>query len=260
MYQDPMDFPLTRRTALRLTLGAGFVFSFGGAAFAASDFWNKKQPSEWSSDEIHRLMSKSPWAKEVNAGALPQPNGPSSGVGPDISPGGLGGRGMGEPGAAGGYEIGSRREQRDRGAGPASAVTIRWESAQPVLDATRETFPADFANHYVIAVAGLPVEWGLERAARGHRTPDADPSVRLSDLVERLKAGATLEAKDKEPEGAGVVRRAPSDEAWLFGFSRELLPLTAADKDIQFALTSGPMMVKAKFEPKEMMYRGRLAL
>jgi hypothetical protein len=128
-----------------------------------------------------------------------------------------------------------------------------------MLDATRETLPTDFANHYVIAVAGLPVEWGLDRAARGHRS-DAEQSIHLSDLVERLQAGATLQAKDKEPEGAGLVRRAPSDEAWLFGFSKELLPLTASDKEVEFALKSGPMAVKAKFEPKEMMYRGRLAL
>ncbi|HWD97897.1 MAG TPA: hypothetical protein VG345_02625 [Bryobacteraceae bacterium] len=254
-----MQSSVTRRMALRLTFGAGVIFSPVTVALAAADFWNKKQPSEWSGSEIQHLMSKSPWAKEVNAGVLPQPNGPNAGPGPDTSPGGLGGgRGMGGPGG-GGYNIGSGREQRDRGARPAAAVTVRWESAQPMLDATRETLPAEFANHYVIAVAGLPIEWGLDRAARAHRS-DAEKSVHLSDLVERLKAGATLQARDREPEGAGVVRRAPSDEAWLFGFSRELLPLTASDKDVEFALNSGPMAVKAKFEPKEMMYRGRLAL
>jgi hypothetical protein len=78
--------------------------------------------------------------------------------------------------------------------------------------------------------------------------------------VERLKAGAMLQAKDKDPEGAGVARRAPSDEAWLFGFSKELLALSAADRDVEFSLHSGPMIVKAKFEPREMMYRGQLAL
>jgi hypothetical protein len=231
-----------------------------GVALAATDFWNKKQAAEWSDDEIRKLMRKSPWAKEVNAGALPQQNGPGAGMpDPAISPGGPGGgRGMGGPGG-GGYEIGHAEERRDRGARPAAAVTIRWESAQPILDATRETLPAAFANHYVIAVAGLPIEWGLERAGRGRRS-NTDQSVHLSDMVERLKAGAMLQAKDKDPEGAGVARRAPSDEAWLFGFSKELLALSAADRDVEFSLHSGPMIVKAKFEPREMMYRGQLAL
>jgi hypothetical protein len=163
---------------------------------------------------------------------------------------------MGAPGGSNG-EYGE--ERRNRGARPATAVTIRWESAQPVLDATKEKLPAEFNGHYVIAVAGLPLEWGLERAGRGNRSRQ-DENIRLSDLIERLRAGATLGAKGKDPEGAGIVRRAPNDEAWLFGFSRDLLPLTRADKDIEFALNSGPMAVKAKFDPAQMMYHGQLAL
>ena len=165
-------------------------------------------------------------------------------------------------GYGGGYNIGGR-ERRDRGARTATAVTIRWESAQPILEATKEKLPAEFNGHYVLAVSGLPLEWGLDRPGRGNRSAGnrsaEDASVRLSDLVERLQAGATLGAKGKDPEGANV-RRAPLDEGWLFGFSRELLPLSRADKDIEFSLNSGPMLVKAKFEPAEMMYRGQLAL
>lgn len=251
---------LSRRSAFRFLVGAASTLVPGSAVFGASDFWNRKQASEWTEDEIRRLMSKSPWAKEVNAGALPDRNAltgaPPS---PDV-PGGGQGRGMGGPGGyGGGYDIGAEREKHGHGRRPATAVTIRWESAQPILDATKETLPAQFKGHYVILVSGLPLEWGMNRPARGNRGPE-DPTLRLSDLVERLQAGATLSAKGKDPEGAGIVRRAPSDEGWLFGFSRELLPLTAADKDIEFSLNSGPMTVKAKFVAGEMMYRGQLAL
>ena len=248
---------LSRRTVFRFLFGAASALVPGSAAFAASDFWNRKQASEWTEEEVHRLMSKSPWAKEVNAGAQPDRNALTGAApGPDVAGGGPG-RGMGGPG--GGYNIDYGRERRERGARPATAVTIRWESARPILEATKEKLPADFSGHYVLAVAGLPLEWGLDRSGRGNRGAE-DPSVRLSDLVERLQAGATLGARGKDPEGAGIVRRAPSDEAWLFGFSRELLPLTRADKNIEFSLNSGPMEVKAKFEPAEMMYRGQLAL
>jgi len=251
-----MHSELTRRTAFRFAFGIAGAFVSRSAAFAASDFWNRKQPSEWTEEEIHHLLNKSPWAKEVNGGARPDRNAMTGAPpAPDVSGGGPG-RGMGAPG---GYNGEYGEERRNRGARPATAVTIRWESAQPVLDATKEKLPAEFNGHYVIAVAGLPLEWGLERAGRGNRSRQ-DENIRLSDLIERLRAGATLGAKGKDPEGAGIVRRAPNDEAWLFGFSRDLLPLTRADKDIEFALNSGPMAVKAKFDPAQMMYHGQLAL
>jgi hypothetical protein len=251
-----MHAELSRRTAFRLTCGAACAFVSRSAAFAASDFWNRKQASEWTEEEIHHLLSKSPWAKEVNAGARPDRNAMTGAPpAPDVSGGGPG-RGLGEPG---GYNARYGEEGRDRGARPATAVTIRWESAQPVLDATKEKLPSQFNGHYVLAVSGLPLEWGLERAGRGKRGKE-DENIRLSDIIERLQAGATLGAKGKNPEGAGIVRRAPNDEAWLFGFSRDLLPLTRADKDIEFALNSGPMAVKAKFEPAQMIYHGQLAL
>jgi len=42
--------------ASRLTLGA-----------ATADFWNKKAPADWTTEEIDRLITKSPWAKQVKA-------------------------------------------------------------------------------------------------------------------------------------------------------------------------------------------------
>jgi hypothetical protein len=36
--------------------------------------------------------------------------------------------------------------------------------------------------------------------------------------------------------------------------------LTASDKDVEFVMKLGPMMLKAKFEPKEMMYRGEFTV
>ena len=46
----------------------------------------------------------------------------------------------------------------------------------------------------------------------------------------------------------------------IFGFPKGALPLTAADKDVQFTMKLGPLTVKAKFEPKEMMFKGELAV
>src|SRR2546427_9966170 len=56
----------TRRDLIRHS-AALLLASLGKPAFAASDFWNKKQPSEWTNEEIALLTTRSPWAREVNA-------------------------------------------------------------------------------------------------------------------------------------------------------------------------------------------------
>src|SRR5262249_26836005 len=63
---------ITRREAL---LKAGRVL--GTAAFATTplgpsaaayvgEFWDTKQPGDWTEDELKRLTSRSPWAKEAS--------------------------------------------------------------------------------------------------------------------------------------------------------------------------------------------------
>src|ERR1022692_1878362 len=93
MLQNP---GLTRRGLLMLTAGAGAQSRLRLYA-ASSDFWNKKEPAEWSSEEIDRLVTKSPWARQVNASsaAMSRQSGGSGG-------GGGNGGGMGDPGIGGG--------------------------------------------------------------------------------------------------------------------------------------------------------------
>ena len=66
--------------------------------------------------------------------------------------------GMGIPGI-GGMGGGGRRRQGGQGPGSASSYkgTVRWESAKPILEATKSTLPDIFASHYVIAVSGIPL-------------------------------------------------------------------------------------------------------
>ena len=80
---------LTRRGLLLLASGA-VAQSWFRLYAGESEFWNKKDPSQWSSDEIEKLKTKSPWAKSVTI-SLRQ-----------SSSGGNGG-GVGYPGGGGGY-------------------------------------------------------------------------------------------------------------------------------------------------------------
>src|SRR5579863_3724243 len=57
---------LTRRDAIRVALGIPAGLSAIPAwAFAAKEFWETKPASEWSSEEVDRMLTKSPWAKEA---------------------------------------------------------------------------------------------------------------------------------------------------------------------------------------------------
>jgi len=225
------------------------------SSFAASDFWNRKQPGEWTAQEIDQLRTHSPWAKEVNAefesdldyAANPQQN-----------------PGIGRGGATPQIELGRNRDGQPRGSRRREPVTVRWESAQPMIDAAGVPLPAEMRERYVISVSGLPLGV-MERPRRGDG-PSADPeentpAARRRRMIEQLQASATLAARGKDAAQPGVVMAAPrAVSTYLFGFSKDLVPLSAADREVEFTLRTAFMAVKTKFEPKEMSYRGTVAL
>jgi len=218
----------SRRAFLSRAFASGIALAPATRLFAANDFWNTKDPSTWTEDEIVMITSKSPWAR----GSVPGLKGAADPTG--ISSGGPVDTGRG---------AGARRIS-----GPLT-VTIRWESAQPIRDALRAPLSADFDGHYVISVTNLPL------APRG-RGPDASET---DDVLDRLQNGSTLQVRGKNPGEAGIARRTRIGSI-LFGFSKDYLPLTPADREIIFKLDTAQMVVQAKFDAKEMMYHGKLAV
>jgi hypothetical protein len=211
----------------------GSHFSAGLALFAvkdlfgASDFWNKKSPAAWTSDEILQLATNSPWAR--TARVLPNPGrdkGSFDSTVPDLSGGNSGGR-------SGNKKLGEVPVL------PVAEVTVVWESARPLLDALKTVFPSDFENHYVIGVNDLP-------ATEGGRK------------VNQESMSASLQAHGKDAVDAGGVL--PTRNVVLFAFSKELLPLSVADKEVLFSLETNQYSIKTRFNLKEMTYRGRLAV
>jgi hypothetical protein len=258
---------LTRREVLRL---AGRVLLIGETAAclgAASGFWNKKPPAQWSGEEIAQLTAHSPWAREVNAEFELDSDYTTNGAqGPTVGRGGI----IGAPGTGTGapaqIELGRDRNDNARGARHREPVTVRWESAQPVLDAVGVPLAADLRNRYVLSVSGLPLGI-MERRKRGAGVEmSADPEqntpiARQRRMIEQLQLSATLEARGKEPEQPGIVKAVPrTPGTFLFAFSKELLPLTVNDREVLFTLRTALMSVRAKFEPKEMVYHGQLAV
>lgn len=137
---------------------------------------------------------------------------------------------------------------------------IRWESAKPLREALKDTIPSAFDDHYVIAVAGFPLtEFGSRRRAPAQKQ-DSDESAQ--DMLDHLKGLTFLQPKDKRDIQPGVVQRAVSGElsAVFFGFSKDALTLTVDDKECGFVTQFGRLELKTKFNLKDMLYRGELAV
>jgi hypothetical protein len=256
---------LTRRNFFYLTSAS---ITLRPLAAGSSEFWDKKPPSDWSSDEIDRLLTKSPWAKDAatqytqqpmggnypNGGGYPgggggYPGGGGTNRGGISIPGIPGIGGLGIPGRGGN----SRTGQPRGGQGTAFRGTVRWESAQPIRDALKTPLPDDFEKHYVIAITGIPL---LE--SRHGEDDDNRPSV---DSLDDLAQLSSLQVKGKDYVQAGMVKRqAGTGNVFLFGFSKEMLAISKSDSEITFATKLNHVNVKARFSPKEMLYHGELAV
>src|ERR1700738_317745 len=129
-----------------LQLGAaGLAFAI---ALLAADFWKTKDSSQWTNEEVNKLLTDSPWAKELNVTSQQPGAGQRRGNGAGRRGGGIGfpGGGIGFPGGGdpggggcprgGGYPGGSPNGGQypdDTGNYPGGRVqsinvTLRWES------------------------------------------------------------------------------------------------------------------------------------
>ena len=117
-----------------------------------------------------------------------------------------GGGGMGRPG--GGYPSQSSNYKG----------TVRWESAQPVLDALKTPLPEAFANLYVIGTRDIPFLETNQRQSQNTNdndqdqpklsTPDNDAdSAATKRTVERIKYATTLQVKGKDSVSPKVVQQ-----------------------------------------------------
>jgi hypothetical protein len=79
--------------------------------------------------------------------------------------------------------------------------------------------------------------------------------------MESLKQSTTLQPKGRELAQAGLVQQmTPGGTYFLFGFSKDLLDFGKNDREVDFFTRLGRIVVKAKFDMKEMLYHGKLAV
>lgn len=246
-------YRITRRGLL--TLASGAVAPIWFPLYAGeSGFWNKKDPSEWSSEEIDKMRTNSPWAKPVSITVRQQGSG-GGGYGGGYPGGGMGGGGMG-----GGMGRG-RRGGMGAPAGTQYKGEVRWLSAKPIQAAMKTPVPKELEGDYVLSVSGLPVVTGDRRSSGDSDSGSSNgPS---QDVLDRIKGLTYLEPKGKPPIQPGTVQPGTAgfeSNVLLFGFSREGFTLTLDDKEVSFTTQLGKLEVKTKFNLKEMMYHQELAV
>jgi hypothetical protein len=93
----------------------------------------------------------------------------------------------------------------------------------------------------------------------GGEAPE-DPAARQKAAVDRLLAGTTLIVKSRPPVAADLLVQSQDKQSLIFAFLKPGLALTQNDKEVNFEMSLRTIKVNAKFELKEMVYKGGLAL
>jgi hypothetical protein len=247
-------------------------------AFSA-DPW-ETDPSKWQQKDLQKLLTDSPWARNVSVAMGGPSVGPIGGGG-----GGRGGRGGGGggggsmPDASGsggmGGEGGPGGGGRGGGMAPTMNFLIRWQTARPVKIASvraRMGAEADTSQQakeyiereekeYVIAVVMpnmRPPGQGRPGAPKGG--PEGDRKGNEEEAAAKLKEVVWLSWKNHEkvhPTSITMPREGQS--AFIFHFAKEH-PIELEDKEVEFAMRRGNLEVKKKFKLKDMVFQGKLAL
>lgn len=282
-----------------------FVATAGGAAWnrasaAVSEFWNKKPPAEWSSEEIDRLVTASPWARQVNAEVRPPERGESRQGGPNDPTGypddgtgypggsrnprgggGMGGPGIGIPGVGlprigiggmGGPRIGGGGGGMGggRGGGGQGRGGGRSQGRSQVKGTVRwesakpilEALKSPLPEAFAGHYVISVSGFPLSGGRRSAVGSEERGAETSEDALDRLKSFTYLEPTGKRSAQPGVVQHQPGtgDGTILFGFSKEFLNLAPSDKEVSFSTNLGRVSLKTKFDLKAMRYQGTLAV
>jgi hypothetical protein len=232
------------------------------AALCAADAWKNTDFTQWSQDDAKKVLTKSPWAKEISV-STGQPGGMPSGGGKSRRGGG-GGDSNGSGGMGG---------DEGRSGAPAVNLIVRWETAIPVKEALMKMNYGDHLpakgekgytldasrDNYILSVTGLRMGGGRNRQQGADAQAEGTPQSQADRMKDQLMTSTQLARKGKDPIApVNVVVNANTSTVYL------VFPKTDAisddDKDVEFRLTLGRLLVREKFSLKDMHFSGKLEL
>lgn len=213
----------------------------------AGQAWTKKDPQQWSADDINRLLNDSPWAQQANAefskdlqddatAPVPVPTPAQAGM---PGPNGV---------SDGRWDGGVGRNRR--GGVPTLPVLVRWDSALPVrLALAREDHAtaSQPSREYIITVLGLVPARRQPAAALSEETVQG--LTRTSALLPRGHAAI-------HPDNAKLDAATGA----LHFFFPKSEPITLKEKEVTFVTRFGSLTVQKRFRLKDMTFGGKLEL
>ena len=119
---------------------------------------------------------------------------------------------------------------------------VTWESAQPIREALKAQPAPVYDSYYVIGLDGLP---------SGNYTANF-----LSEFA-FLRSTGTAKWRVKATAARERIR---TSSVYQFAFSKAAAPIGMSTEGVIFEMTLGQWTLETKFRPKDMMYRGRLAV
>jgi hypothetical protein len=225
----------------------------------AGELWSRKNYTEWSAEDVNRVLTHSPWVRQVNALLSTAPREVDRSVipPPGASTNNMGGtRGVTDGRWDGG--VGSPADD----SGPKLPVTIRWDTALPVREALIRSRSGDHlsssedARHHLDDSLNKP-EKDYIITVTGLLTND---QARDRERVRKeLMGAAKLIRTGKPPVRAENVALDASAGAIQVLFPRTE-PISLADKEVTFQMQFGSMRVEKRFRLKAMIYKGKLEL
>lgn len=236
---------------LRLALPVALILS-GLALLAGDPSWRSKPISDWTEQDAARVLTDSPWAREVPATVLRRQTEDERREGGKMGQEhGVGFNGIDETRSKLPASISELvKGTPSRTTSKAPKLLVRWESSLPVRAAELKARfiepPTLESEGYRIAVYGVPGS-----ALKG------DPKT----LGDPLKATAFLRRegkKDVHPVTVEVFEREDGlVVAYLFPPSTEIV---RKDGRIEFHAQIGRMVLAQAFDLEAMMFQGQLEL
>lgn len=240
----------------RRIVSATLILFASALVLYAADFWEQKEPDQWTTEEVERMLIDSPWAQEAQVRFVGDPGAPIGGSGrgggiglPGQRRGSSGTGGISLPdGGWGGKFASVGTESRAFREGDIVAL---WSSSLPVRRALQlvgaahiEKRPELLKDFYIVSLSRIPP--GM---------------ARLADTPDKLRAAARLTPKGRTPIRAEhvEVRPQPGTPGIDLYFPRSA-NFSFDDRQIVFDLVAEDYEVIAKFKPRSMLYGGQLAL
>jgi hypothetical protein len=248
----------------------------GALCLAAAVPWQKKDPEQWTSEDIQRVTSNSPWAQVASA-TFPDPRRNDEPQSVYTLPGAAQAGMAGPRGASDGHWDGGVGKNTGGGLLPTLPVVIRWDSALPVRQAwwrskqlrMRESSlwgkegPPQESKHYIVTVEGLIPAGRYSGSGQLETKSSSDDTTGSATnpepVLEGLMANSKLLVRGQAPITCENVTMDPDTGAVHLFFPRST-PIQRSDKEVAFATRFGSLTVEKHFRLNDMIYRGKLEL